>query len=237
MTPNRYTVLADIQRVYHFVELNYGLDDLRCRRLKIAELPKLNDPFEFFGANLSNPELRRAFHAMKDQMAVNRGILCFSRNWKNPVQWSHYAGKHTGLCLGFDIPSEHLGAVNYSAKRFAVDASRLLNPRELDAEAAQALLFTKYSHWRYENEVRSFLTLEDADRESGLYFADFSDRLKLVEVIVGANSSVTEATLMDALGDLKGDVKITKARLAFGSFRVVRQRNKRLWWPSSPAGA
>ncbi|MEP2830278.1 DUF2971 domain-containing protein [Parvibaculum sp.] len=225
---------GDIQRVYHFVELEYGLDDLRRRRLKVAELLKLNDPFEFFGANLSNPDLRRAFHVMKDQMASNRGILCFSRNWKNPVQWSHYAGMHTGLCLGFDIPSEHLGAVNYSSKRFAVDANRLLNPREIDFETAKALLFTKYSHWRYENEVRSFVTLEEVDPESGLYFADFSDRLKLVEVIVGANSTLKEAELMEALGDLQADVKVSRARLAFGSFQVVRQRDKKLWWPNQP---
>ncbi len=237
MASQDHPVSSDIQRVYHFVELEYGLDDLRRRRLKIAELLKLNDPFEFFGANLSNSDLRRAFRAMKNQMASNRGILCFSRNWKNPVQWSHYAGMHTGLCLGFDIPSEHLGSVNYSSKRFAVDANSLLNPREIDIETAKDLLFTKYSHWRYENEVRSFVTLEDADPESGLYFADFSDRLKLVEVIVGANSLLKEIDLVNALGDLKGEVKVSKARLAFGSFRVVRQRDKNLWWSSLPPEA
>lgn len=225
-----------VQRVYHFVEQQYGLDDLLHRRLKIATLRQLNDPFEFFGINLSDPELRRAFRAMKDQMAENRGILCFSRNWENPVQWSHYASKHTGLCLGFDIPSEHLGAVNYSAKRFAVEAQRLLNPRDLDPKTVQALLFTKYSHWRYENEVRSFVTLEDADSETGLYFADFSDRLKLAEVIIGAQSELTESELLGALGDLFPTVKITKARLAFGSFKIVRQRDKKLWWPKKPDG-
>ena len=48
-------------RVYHFVNLEFGLDDLRRRRLKIATLNELNDPFELFGINLTDPALRHAF--------------------------------------------------------------------------------------------------------------------------------------------------------------------------------
>ncbi|HEY2069476.1 MAG TPA: DUF2971 domain-containing protein [Rhizomicrobium sp.] len=216
-------------RVYHFVERHYGLDDLRRRRLKIATLKELNDPFEFFGINLKDASLRHAFQQMKEQMSANRGLLCFSRAWHNPVQWSHYAGKHTGLCLGFDIPDEHLGLVNYSAKRFAVEAERLLNPRQIDEPTVTKLLFTKFSHWRYENEVRSFVTLEDRDPDTGLYFAEFSARLKLAQVIVGAESNLSRAELGDALGDMSERVETLKARLAFGSFRVVRQRKNTLW--------
>jgi hypothetical protein len=223
---------SDIRRVYHFVEQRFGLEDIQQRRLKIATFGQLNDPFEFFGANLTNPELRRAFRDLKEQLGARSGMLCFSRNWSNPVQWSHYADKHCGLCLGFDVPCEHLRKVSYSKKRFFVDAQRLLNPSQLDEKTAQDLLFTKFSHWRYENEIRSFVSLEEVDPETGLYFADFSDRLRLREVIVGAHSTLPEADLLSALGELQQSVKITKARLAFGSFNVVRQRDKRLWWPT-----
>lgn len=225
-------ITPKVQRVYHFVELEYGLDDLRRRRLKIAELMKLNDPFDFLGVNLANPKLRQAFQKMKNQISKCRGLLCFSRNWNNPLQWSHYAGKNTGLCLGFDIPSEHLGSVKYSAKRLSVDENLLRNPNEIDFDTAKALPFTKYSHWRYENEVRSFVTLDESDPATGLYFVYFSDHLKLVEVIVGAQSPVTEFQLLEALGDMKNSVRITKARPAFSSFRIVTQKNKKLWWPS-----
>ena len=216
-------------RVFHFVDRDYGLDDLRRKRLKIATLDELNDPFELFGINLSDAGLRHAFRRMKEQMAVNRGLLCFSRNWRNPVQWSHYAGKHTGLCLGFEIPDVHLGAVNYSARRLVVEANRFLNPREIDEATVTKYPFTKFSHWRYENEVRSFATLEDRDFSTGLYFAEFSDQLKLVQVIVGAMSTLTRGELQDALGNLGPAVDAFKARLAFGSFAVVRQRKGSLW--------
>jgi hypothetical protein len=225
--------LVDMQRVYHFINLEHGLSNLSHRRLKIAELMELNDPFEFFGANLSEPNLRRAFSEMKKKMAQNSGIICFSRNWQNPVQWSHYADKHHGLCLGFDIPKSRLGAVNYSPERFRIDVNKLANIQSISPETATALLFTKYSHWRYEQEMRTFVTLEEVDPETGLYFADFSDSLQLREVIVGALSFATEHQILDALGELQYSVDVWKARLAFGSFRVVRQQNKKLWWPGS----
>jgi hypothetical protein len=94
--------------VFHFINEEFGLEDLRKRRLKIATLNELNDPFEFLGVNLSGKSLRRAFKVMKDQLSVRYGLLCFSHNWHNPVQWSHYADKHRGLCLGFDIPEARL---------------------------------------------------------------------------------------------------------------------------------
>jgi hypothetical protein len=216
-------------RVYHFVNLEYGLEDLRRRRLKIATLNELNDPFELFGVNLSDTALRQAFRRMKDQIAINRGLLCFSKHWRNPVQWSHYAGKHSGLCLGFDMPDIYLKEVNYSGRRLAVSVERFLDPTKIDEASAANFLFTKFSHWRYENEVRCFLTLEDPDPDSGLFFADFSERLILKQVIVGAQCGLTRAALVEVLDDLAPDVVVFKARLAFASFRVVRQKNESLW--------
>jgi hypothetical protein len=217
-------------RVWHFVNENYGLENLRRRRLKAATLNELNDPFELFGVSLADENLRRAFRVMKDELAERRGLLCFSQHWHNPVQWSHYAEKHTGLCLGFDVPDEHLGPVTYSRKRLVVEAGKFRNPRELSVETVTRFLFTKYSHWRYENEVRCFVTLEERDPEKGLYFAEFSDNLRLSTVIVGAESFATRKAIYDALGELAPAVEIFKARLAFNTFRVVRQRNSKLWF-------
>lgn len=216
-------------RVFHFVNEEFGLENLRRRRLKIATLHELNDPFELIGVSLADESLRQAFRTMKDELASNHGLLCFSRDWHNPVQWSHYAAKHTGMCLGFDIPDEHLGTVSYSRKRLVVETESFRNPRQLDAETATRFLFTKYSHWRYENEVRCFVTLEEKDPEKNLYFAEFSDRLRLSTVVVGAQSSLTRKTIRNALGDLAPNVETFKGRLAFKTFRVVRQRNAKLW--------
>ncbi len=92
-----------------------------------------------------------------------------------------------------------------------------------------ALISTKSSHWRYENEVRCFVGLEERDPETQLYFADFSDDLALREVIVGHRSTIRRTDLADALGDLAPVVQTRKARLAFRSFRIVTQRRKDMW--------
>jgi hypothetical protein len=216
-------------RVYHFINQEYGIEDLSKRQLKIATLNELNDPFEFYGVDLSDEVVRRGFKKMKDELSITKGLLCFSQDWHNPVQWSHYADKHRGLCLGFEVPSGPFGSVSYSQKRFLVSREQLIHYRQLDQETQIKLLFTKYVHWKYENEVRAFVTLDKKDADKNMYFADFSTELKLVQVLVGAESTATREYISDALGDLTPNVEVFKTRLAFKTFRVVRQRNQKLW--------
>ena len=90
-------------------------------------------------------------------------------------------------------------------------------------------LTTKYSHWRYEKEVRAMINLDERDAATSHYFVDFSDDLMLREIIVGATSALSRAKLQDALREMSQEVKLMKARLAFRSFRVVRQRDDRMW--------
>ncbi len=223
-----WKLLRGNMRVWHFVNEQYGLDDIRCRRLKVATLKDLNDPFEWFSADLRDPFLRSAMRTIKDELAKTRGMLCFSKSWSNPVQWSHYADRHRGLCLGFDMPDELLRSVAYSRKRLPYEAKSLWEGNNAE-EIMLSYLNTKYSHWRYENEVRCYVNLETRALESGLYFTDFSDQLKLATVIVGSESRVTRADLAEAIGGYAHPVECFKARLAFSTFKVVRQRKSDLW--------
>ena len=216
-------------RLYHFLDEKFGLSDIRLRRLKIARIEELNDPFEFASVNLQNEAIRRAFGRMKAEMATKRGLLCFSTKWSNPVQWSHYSDRHRGICLGFDVAERSVGAVSYSRRRLVVELEHLQRPRELSQDYVHQLLFTKYSHWRYENEFRAFVTLDDIEPATGLYFAEFSPDLALKEVIVGARSELTKSQLTEALGSMASEVSLTKARLAFSTFSVVKQRKAALW--------
>jgi hypothetical protein len=214
-------------RAYHFVGSEYGLDDLRKRRLKIATVADLNDPFELLPSSRDLTVCAR-FRNWRQQFDAKFGMLCFSRHWRNPVQWSHYAAKHTGLCFGFDIPAEILTRVRYTRRRLKPDVEVIERGPDARREMLK-VLSTKYEHWRYENEVRLFTKLNDKDPDNGFYFAEFSSKLDLKEVIVGPLSSVGHDELKEVLGDLACMVEIFKARLAFKTYAVTRQRNVALW--------
>ena len=208
-------------RVYHFVKAKYGLSNLKKRHLKISIIMKLNDPFEFLGAELSDRSFRRVMQETKKEISKTNGLLCFSRNWTNPVQWSHYTDKHKGICLGFDVPNHLLTKIDYVKER-------LIHHGEINEELMRKLLTTKFEHWSYEEEYRSFVELEEKDKD-GNYYADFSENLELREIIIGAQSSITRKEIDDALSSYKGDLEIFKAIADFRRFEVVRNMNEKLW--------
>ena len=84
----------------------------------------------------------------------------------------------------------------------------------------QQLLFTKFAGWEYEDEVRVYAKRDEQDK--GLYFADFNEHLKLREVIVGHRCCVERSRIVAALGSYSDSVEITKARLSYSSFNVVK---------------
>ena len=216
-------------RVYHFINKEYGLEDIRSRHLKVATINELNDPFDIFPVVASNKNIRHAFKYLRKILTDRLGFLCFSSDWHNPVQWSHYADKHMGLCLGFDFPDENLSKIVYSRKLLNIDTEKILADQSFALEASKKLLSTKYSDWRYESELRAFINLQSLVSKNGKYFTKFDDDLKLKQVIVGLNSTLSRSELKDTLGDLSSTIEVFKTRLAFKSFRVVKQRNQGLW--------
>lgn len=203
-------------RVYHFISSKFGLEDLKKQRLKISQIDKLNDPFEFLAVNLGDKLFRDTMNMTKNDLAKNRGILCFSKDWHNPLQWAHYADRHQGLCLGFDI-SEKLQPipVRYIGKKY-----KFTNPEDVTEEDMLKLLSTKYTHWKYEKEIRLFSELGYKQDEH--YFVNFSEGFVLKEVIIGYYSKTTKEEIIQNHG--ANDINIFKVRPAFQTFRMVRDR-------------
>jgi hypothetical protein len=202
-------------RAYKFLDEKFGIKSLQEKRLKISVLDDLNDPFELLPYEMSDRNKRSALNATRKQMASNRGLLCFSATWKEPVLWAHYADKHKGLCLAFDVPQEACKAVNYEKRRLKLPA----RPSLPDAEA---LIFTKYVNWQYEQELRIWASLNT--RDNGLYFADFGPTLKLKKVIAGARCSLSERQIAAAIGPLSDEVTVMKSRAGFKEFEIVKDQ-------------
>ena len=206
--------------VYHFINARFGLEALKQRRLKIARIMELNDPFEFLGVDLSGREFRKVIKATKAELSKTTAILCFCKTWKHPILWGHYADKHKGICLGFEVPRSVLEKINYVDRRFP-------RPDILDEAFVRRLLFVKFAHWQYEQEYRAYVQLDK--KVDGLYYAEFSEKLSLKRVIVGDQSKISRAEISQALGSLSKHVEVFKARAGFRSFDVVRNKNEAMW--------
>lgn len=214
-----------LMRLYHFMSQTYGLLAIKKRRLKIARISELNDPFEFMGWNLRNSGIRARLKSWKDQRNAELGILCFSDKWSNPLLWSHYADNHRGIAIGFDVPDGDLYVpVRYCRRRLQAPLDRELVGGDVDE-----LLLTKFNAWRYESEYRCFCPLSDSICEGGLYFEPFSESLKPVEIIVGDRSTTERSDIDSALGPEYAYVRSFKSRPAFGTFSIVRNRDDKLW--------
>jgi hypothetical protein len=216
-------------RIYHFINAEYGIQAILRRRLKVSLIPDLNDPFELIGSCLQDKDLRIAFQSTKRDLARRCGIHCFSKNWSNPVLWSHYADRHRGICLGFDVPDKSLMHVSYNGSRLKQDIRQMPLGSSKRAALMQKLLSFKFEDWKYESEVRIFVDLLETTHDNNLYFTEFSADFKLTQVILGPNCTLKRADLHSALGDLTEFVKNFKARLAFESFKVVRNLDEALW--------
>lgn len=208
--------------VYHLLCAKWALDDLAQRRLKVAVFSDLNDPFELLSAELSDRATRRRFVAWRKRALAEYGVLCFSKTWKSPALWSHYADKHKGICLGFEVPDNLLRDVTYLQAR--VPLNGLLKIEVPSGGEPGALFRTKYEHWEYEKEVRRIVRLDEARKRAGRWFWPFGNDLELKEVVAGARCTASKDEIEEALGTLARSVSLTKARLAFTKFEVVIQQ-------------
>jgi hypothetical protein len=204
-------------RVYKFLCAKFGMKSLREKRLKISTLDDLNDPFDLIPYEMTDYARRTAFRSWQSDLTRKYGVMCFSSEWCDPVIWAHYSDKHKGLCLGFDIPSEAARRVDYVDKRLPF-------PKNQQLLTGEALLFTKYSNWAYEKEVRCFATLDLTTKtDEGLFFMDFGEDLKLREVVAGARCELSEDEIRNAANPIQ-NVQLTKARAGFHRFEVVENK-------------
>ena len=192
--------------------------DLEQRRIKIARIDELNDPYELMGADLSDATLRASFEVWRDQLAATRGIVCFSRKWSVPIMWSHYADRHRGIVLGFDVAEPFTISVTYADER----ERRMREILQMSAEDAMIrILGTKHRPWEYEDEVRLFCHLNLSD--AGHSFQPFDETVVLREVILGVRTTDADIEAFRLLAaQIDPEVSVFRAGLSHDAFEVLR---------------
>jgi len=209
----------------HEVATKYILPE---RRMKLSLFHELNDPFELQPYALSDRDLRRINRVIQGHFSSSKGLICFSDNWRSPVMWAHYANKHKGVCLGFDVADSGLdplaGPVVYNQERlqFVLDQGKDLYG--IDQEFIRELLYTKAHEWAYEREWRAMADLKAKDATTGFYYVDFGPQLRLREVILGARNEMPVGQMGKLVKKSGYSVQVFRARPAFQEFAMVRNK-------------
>jgi len=206
---------------YYFTSAKYGIENLKNERLKISDFSNVNDPFELLGIELRDEVVRKAVNFEKSKISEKYGLLCFSEDKYNPVQWAHYADNHKGVCLGFEIDEKKLRKVKYVSERLVKET---LN----QADCNEKLLTTKFSHWSYEQERRLIIqNTNDSIANQGLRFKEFDSDMLLKEVYIGCKSDLVFADIVDAYASKNKSVIVKVTRPSFRDFRIVWDKSKK----------
>ena len=139
---------AHVVRAYHLMPADHALRSIERRWLKVARISEVNDPFELFALRCLKRPLRRVLKDFKATHDSQVGLLCFSRHWRNPVLWSHYADRHRGICLGFDI-DRNIGVrgvmeVQYEPNKVRLDSDDTPDPKTIPESIQDLLFVTKF---------------------------------------------------------------------------------------------
>lgn len=208
-------------RAYHFISEKYGLEALENKTLKVARIKKLNDPFEGLHLDTDNYLIRETLKGRINKAHRESGILCFSENFCNPVQWAHYADSHKGLCLAFDIPDEKIIKIEYVNERAIGSAFRdALDYKGRDF--TKYMLSKKYEHWKYEQECRILIDFPEAVSETKLLFHPFSDEMLLSEVIIGCRSQLSPKLVKKMYCRNFPEIAVTKVLPSASEFKMIK---------------
>ena len=174
-------------------------------------------------------------------------VFCLSEHPRNIAMWSHYAMKHTGIVVGFDVDSllktwdpkgRYLHKVKYRDRMpaaFAVVESMVLDlvGRSLVADPGrvQETFTVKSSDWKYEDEWR-FIHLPSTDEEIVSSFdtpRGMKDNDNLHEIVDAPINSIVAFMLGCQMSDK--DRQKTLALLAengFSNTKMYEMRKSRI---------
>lgn len=175
---------------------------------KIAKMQNLDFDFSELNENIQS-EKDRMFSLLKNTLSNKIRMTCFTNKNNNILMWSHYANKHNGICVKYDLKDckELLYStfpVVYSTKRPSISKNELLisssetkvNEDKLLLLLVKSLL-TKSDEWKYEEEWRSIIPTENLILDNlnhkcikAIYFGVKVECYKIYEIIGELKKSI-----------------------------------------------
>ncbi|MFA5702704.1 MAG: DUF2971 domain-containing protein [Advenella sp.] len=162
---------------------SYNENSLSCLlnyELWASKPAEFNDPFD---SQLTIEFCNKDNNKLFKDYTQSKAVSCFSKKMDSILMWSHYADSHKGFCIGIDYPelenSDLLSCVNYSENFLEVDHENFLhsNKKGKINKEWEKILTQKHIDWKYEEEVRLILQLDDPVAK-GKYFPLLKDSIK-----------------------------------------------------------
>ena len=211
---------------YHFLSSNNALIDLERGAIKVSLINELNDPFELKRYLRHKHPIRVQFNKVRKKVSKKFGLLCFSGKRDESLLWGHYADKHKGIALGFQLnrlPEEIIKA-EYCTERIKYE---LTNNTSLDEKNFLELIGKrKYQNWIYENEYRVWVEIKRCIRINGNYFVEFENELILKEIILGCRHDKSNYKYFVKLAH-KYNSKVIPLREEWGGYKMVEDGRKK----------
>lgn len=130
-------------------DFEFLLDLLLKERLYAATYHELNDPME--GVIKIDGTISKESEADWESLIKELRLVCFTKNPKNPLMWSHYADGGRGCTVCFELlDDQEFHKVSYLKKPLVAE-------RDLCLENAIEILKYKDKHWKYEAEYRCLI--------------------------------------------------------------------------------
>lgn len=228
--------------VYQYANYDVSLNDILLKQtLRFSDPITFNDPFdcnekllqinssdiliEETILNLSikpsrqeKRELKRKFKDPRNQSEILKNkrkeykLSCFSENYNEILMWSHYAEKHSGICVGFNFPHHYKDKFILCPVKYIHE----LKPLEGTIDVHRVILYwltTKSICWKHEEEIRAIAKCKNKHEKHEIINFDSS---YIKEIIFGCN--VTNEKIAQALICLK------KSNLNLEGITIKRMR-------------
>lgn len=212
------------QIYYHFLSSRNAIQDLERRMIRVSTLNTLNDPFELMPyLRYAKGEKIKRYEEIRKEISNIYGLLCFSRIWREPLLWSHYADKHKGISLGFEIYGLDIIDVDYSSDPIRKQLE-LTNDFYVNKNKFLDLAKIKYKKWDYEEESRILIRLDNCTKIDGHYFFEFGNNLKVNEVRLGADFDykANNVEYILKLSTIRSNAEVIPCRLERQGYKINR---------------
>ena len=210
-------------KLYRYQPINQKtLSSLVKEKNWVSDPLDFNDPFEFsykeiYNANKQNEltyleEDSRKVRHHYNEIVSNYGVVCYSSVEPNILLYSHYADKHRGMCLEFEVNNKR--NANIKAVEYCIEFKRIAFSLENDKQKdeLEMILTTKSKVWECEKEYRQIFDFKKD-------YADYPG--KLTRIIFGCQAQCDDIELVINLENLnKSEIEFSKTFIFPNSYKL-----------------